>query len=102
MNHIYEARALCAEHGFEMPRINVRVTDSHPTIAGIGAMRGNTIWITEQTINAKWLRQTVFHELLHAIKGTKHVSDCKLMSPVIDPNVTDSQTDELFIKYMSE
>ena len=72
MNFIYEAKKLAPE----LPRIDVRITDNHKDIAGMGRIGHKIIWITEKfTIN----RGVVFHEILHAI-GQDHIKNCPLMS----------------------
>lgn len=91
---IYEANKLVA-----LPRIDVRVTDRHQMILGVAEMKGNIIWITEETVAS---RSVVFHEILHAVYGQEHVEGCPLMAPAISKNLDRQTCDSLFLKYATK
>lgn len=73
MEYIYEIKQFHPS----LPRINVRITDDHEQIAGMGRMGGNIIWITESYTASRGL---VYHEVLHAAYAIKHQKGCPLMS----------------------
>jgi hypothetical protein len=81
-----------------LPRINIRVTDGHETILGTARMGGKVIWITEKMVASK---AVVFHEILHAVFGQKHVAGCPLMAAQIDDKLDAATCDRLFLKYAS-
>ena len=87
---IYEAKKLV-----DFPRIDVRITDNHKFIAGVGRVKDNKIWITE---NFAANKAVVFHEILHAVFGVPHVANCPLMAPVYS-NPSESVCDKLFVQY---
>ncbi len=100
INFIYEAATLLGRAGMQnLPRIDVRVTDDHAKILGVAVMGGNVIWITERAVVS---RATVFHEILHAVKGQKHVTGCPLMNPAIHPNLDKETCERLFLHYMGK
>jgi hypothetical protein len=89
---VYEAKRLVPT----LPRIEVRVTDnSNSGVAGCARMNDCVIWMTEKFTASK---QVVFHEILHAAYGIKHVEGCLLMDAVMQ-KITDKQCDALLIKY---
>ena len=90
---IHEAKALYPN----LPRITVRVAENHDRIAGVGAMGGNIIWITEEFVASRGL---VFHELCHAVFAQDHVKDCPLMAgDGSSLKLSKAQADKLFLKY---
>lgn len=96
MQYIYEAKHLL---GGNMPRVSVRITDAHDSnVLGEAYMRGNSIFISANTVVRPDLRVIVFHELCHAVFGTKHVSECLLMSPTVK-KISHDDTTRLFLKY---
>ncbi|MCK5016707.1 MAG: hypothetical protein KAS32_06485 [Candidatus Peribacteraceae bacterium] len=100
MNCIYDAKRLLNN---KMARVEVRITDCKDhQVLGSALMNGCVVWIPAKTIDMPHdkLRQTVFHELLHTLIGQPHVQGCPLMSPVHTSNLTPSQQNKLFLKYM--
>ena len=91
INLIHEARKLV-----ELPRINVRITDRHETLLGVGRVGKNIIWITEEMVAS---RAVVFHEILHAVFAQGHVKGCPLMADKISPELNAKTCDRLFKKY---
>ena len=92
---IYEIkREVCPQ----LPRISVRVTETHPTIRGCARIGGHQIWITEQATRDKDLRTVVYHEVLHSI-GVQHNANCPLMHPSAN-NVPKDVCQEVFKKYI--
>ena len=78
---IYEAK----RGGVNLPRIAVRIgeqTAKHKNVLGCAKISGNQMWITKDAINLglDTLRNIVFHEIAHAVYGTKHDESCPLMS----------------------
>jgi len=85
INLIYEAKEVA-----NLPRIDVRVTDTpRNSILGVAGLNDNIIWITEKAISygEARLRHVVYHEIVHAVTGFRHDSDCPLMAPVIPESV---------------
>ena len=79
---IYEIK----NNGFNIPRIDVRVGKSVDcNKLGMARLNGNIIWIDIDTINKSqdYLRNVVYHELLHTIYGCKHNEKCPLMSATL-------------------
>ena len=107
IKHVYEARDLLRRHGIEMPRVQIRVSESaHPdydnslACAKLGA---RAVWFMDKylaTLTPRQLRWVVFHELVHAITGFRHDENCSLMSPRIPNQIpSDHVIDEIFVQY---
>ena len=96
INIIYEAKKLHPA----LPRIEVRICDSHNRILGQAAVKGCVIWITESSVKkpALALRHVVMHEICHTVFGTDHFDDCLLMHPVIQ-KTTKAQQNKAFLKH---
>jgi hypothetical protein len=96
---IYEAKAI----GFDLPRIQVRVSESHDRILGQAIMGRCEIYIPESTVknDRSYLRQVVLHEILHAVKAVEHVPGCPLMGAVVSEVLTKEKAYELFKKYLT-
>lgn len=90
INLIHEAKTLVPN----LPRINVRVTDNHKHIAGMGRIGGKVIWITENFVAN---REVVFHEILHAI-GIPHIEKSPLMKSSCIIGLPQSICDKEFVK----
>lgn len=96
---IYEIKELV-----DIPRVEVRITDDHASVLGMGTMgpsRGRSwIWITERAITASEfdLRSIVYHEVLHAVYGVEHDESCPLMKPTHTP-LSKAQAQKHFMKY---
>ena len=87
----------------DIPRIDVRITDGHEKILGMGRMNNNIIWISEDVMkyNDSVILRVVLHEILHAVHGIEHVENCPLMD-VITYSKNEYSKDELvslFKKY---
>lgn len=97
---IYEIKEMV-----DIPRVEVRITDDHDSVLGMGSMgpsRGGRswIWITERAITASEfdLRSIVYHEVLHAVYGVGHNDSCPLMKPTHTP-LSKAQAQKHFMKY---
>ena len=90
INLIHEAKNLVPN----LPRINVRVTDNHRDIAGMGRIGGKVIWITEKFVAN---REVVFHEILHAI-GIGHIESNPLMKSGCVIGLSKTVCDKEFMK----
>jgi hypothetical protein len=93
MGFIYEAKEIV-----DLPRIEIRITESHKSIMGLARVSGCVIWIPEDTLNERDndIRQIVFHEILHAVFGTPHIDSCPLMCPVHKSIKTREEVEKLF------
>jgi|JFJP01.1.fsa_nt_gi hypothetical protein len=98
---IYKAKNLLRANGFEMPRIDIRITTKDMDVSAIGVaqMKGNYIWIPDTSLGKSYLYQIVLHELCHAIWGVEHNLKCKLMHTHLQSDLTDSLAESLFIGY---
>jgi hypothetical protein len=98
MELIYEAKALTSG---KLPRIEVRIADKDTSILGVATVGGNVIWITDGAIKqAKYdLRTVVYHEIVHAVYGVRHIETCPLMKAVHTP-LTKAKCQKLFLKYV--
>ena len=78
---IYKVNDLLADHGLDaLPRIQVRIVDGGcGTLQGSHGWEANAVWIPKSTIGKDCLYRVVLHELLHAVLGTEHDLNCKLM-----------------------
>lgn len=102
MNFIYEAKNLLRSKGVDMPRINIRITETHnctSNYAGMATLGARDIYIPTRTLNKAYLKQVVYHELVHAITGFMHDEKCKLMHQYIQEDITPEQLDERFLSY---
>ena len=93
---IYEAKETVPN----LPRIDVRITENSSEVNGIARMSGMIIWIPSNSANRPkdQLRRTVFHEICHAVFGTAHVNNCKLMGPLYN-DITKYEAHKLLKKY---
>jgi len=109
---IYEAKKLAASIGVDLPRIQARIVDKDPNevirqhALGTASMGGKEIWIPEDCLTGKYtgyLRQVVFHEILHAAFAIDHDESSKLMgSRVGNVPLPKELADELFIKHIQQ
>ena len=102
INLIYEAK----RGGVNLPRIEVRIGEQkakHKNVLGCAKMSGNQMWITKDAIDlgSDILRNIVFHEIAHAVYGTKHDESCPLMGAVLNEDAVLNQEDCLkhLLKY---
>ena len=101
---IYEANKIV---GKKLPRVDVRITTTEDKDNwGMARCNDNILWIPEHTLNKseKLLRHVVYHELVHAIFGIRHIEKCKLMTPFVNEKsaCTKSECHRLFLKYFKE
>lgn len=97
MDLIYEVKEV-----YDIPRIDVRIGESKScSTLGIARLNDNIIWISEYTINKgiDFLRNVVYHELLHTIYGVEHDEDCLLMQSRLNTILTKDQCLDIFGKY---
>jgi hypothetical protein len=102
MNFIYEARDMA---GDKFRRIDVRITEGkhNKKVLACAWMENDAIWVDENTAADKSeddLRQTVFHELLHALLGVEHDEKCPLMRSV-HKSISRKEQDKHFQKYFA-
>jgi hypothetical protein len=91
---IHEAKRLLP---IELPRITVRIAENHARILGCARPGECVMWITERSVASK---QTVFHEILHAVFRQPHVTGCPLMHPSNKfKSATSAELDRLFVQY---
>jgi len=103
MAHVYSAKRVLAEHGYRLPRIDIRIGDKvkDETLA-CARMGDNIIWIDADTTRmTDTLQHIVYHELCHAVIAQDHVTGCPLMNPSVMDNTTPAVIEDLFIKYMT-
>lgn len=97
MGYIYEAKNLLDGN---MERVDVRITETdRQETLGVARMNDKILWIPNDKVDHPQLRATVFHELLHTLKGIPHVDGCPLMGAVA-VETTKEQEDNLFLSYM--
>lgn len=102
INIIYEIKQFVPN----LPRIDVRITDDHTAdkknIAGLAQMGKLIVWIPEGTVNKSetYIRNVVYHEVLHAVYGVGHVKGCPLMDSHIPMNLNKEEAKKLFLKHI--
>lgn len=97
---IYEVK-----QSYDIPRIDVRIGESKScSTLGIARLNDNIIWISEYTINKgiDFLRNVVYHELLHTIYGIGHNEKCPLMQSRLDTILTKKQCLDIFGQYVNK
>lgn len=100
INLIYEVK-----QSYDIPRIDVRIGESKScSTLGIARLNDNIIWISEYTINKgiDFLRNVVYHELLHTIYGIGHNEKCPLMQSRLDTILTKKQCLDIFGQYVNK
>ena len=77
MGIIYEAKKFVT-----LPRVEVRIVETTPCLMGYAKMGQNIIHIGAKYAkeSGKCLEHVVLHEILHAVKSTKHDPKCPLMN----------------------
>ena len=85
----------------ELPRIDIRITDTKRNVLGTARMGDNMIWIPADTVinNAHRMWEVVLHEILHAVKAIPHDVNCKLMSPTCGKGLSKLQAIKIFKTY---
>ena len=101
INLIYEIK----NNGFNIPRIDVRVGKSVDCRKlGMARLNGNIIWIDIDTIkkSQNYLRNVVYHELLHTIYGCEHNENCPLMSATLKEVLPKNKCLTIFKNYYNK
>jgi hypothetical protein len=110
MNHIRDAKRMCAEIGIELPRIELRITGACTSdvergdgtvVLGRGRMGDNVVWIAQKTVTNRTdqdLRQVVLHEICHAAWAIDHDESCPLMA-AMHVKMTPSGLNRAFLKH---
>ena len=88
-NRVYQLRRKVIDMIYEvkneiksLPRIDVRIGEHNCNkTLGVARLKDNIVWITETAINQgeDRLRNTVYHEIVHAVTGFGHDESCPLM-----------------------
>lgn len=108
MTFVYEAKNFLKSNGINLPRIDIRITeDGVGRHLGLARLGDNIVWIPVQTLNkAKYkpfLRDIVFHEIVHASTGFGHDDLCPLMSPCIGRKpMTTTKLQKVFLTYFKK
>ena len=102
MSIVYKAKFMLRAKGYELPRINVRITDNRACTSTLGYGGNNQIWISKSalTTHKRSLYEIVLHEIVHAVTGFLHDDKCPLMSPSINLKPLTEETANIhFLKY---
>lgn len=106
MQYVYDAKKLLQKKlDVDMPRVTIRITDlttPESILLGSARMGGKIVWIPEDTVKKyrKFLKEIVYHELLHAVFGVPHDPSCDLMGPHIGSKpMSSAKADKLFLKW---
>ena len=102
MSFIYEIKNIVPD----TPRVDVRITDSHDTdsnakIVAQARLKDKVIWISDYIINKpeNVFRNTVYHEMLHAVYGIGHDNDCPVMCQGTK-NVSKEKCQKVYMSYV--
>jgi len=86
-----------------LPRIDVRIGehDCKQTL-GVARLKNNIIWISKRAIDKgiDVLRNTVYHEVVHAVTGFKHDEKCPLMQSYMDTILSKEECIKHLKKYI--
>ena len=99
INMIYEVKNKIKS----LPRIDVRIgTHSCDRILAVAKLKKNIIWVTEDAIKQgeDQLRNTVYHELVHAVTGFGHDEKCPLMESKANHTLNKQECMEALMKYI--
>jgi hypothetical protein len=102
---IYQAKNVLRSNGIDLPRLDVRIIENSadkPQVLGVARLKGNIIWIATKSLEKykAHLRDTVYHEIVHAVTGFGHDDNCKLMAPCINLlPLSDDEANGLLVKY---
>lgn len=101
---IYELKAELRAIDKDLPRIEVRIVDTDPSVTACAyAYLGQNI----VHISTKWAKygteeefyHIVLHEIVHAATGFRHDNDCYLMHPNLPVNPMPEKSLAAFVKY---
>jgi hypothetical protein len=110
MAYVYEAKLLLRSEGITMKRVDVRITEQTREFLGLAKLNDCIIWMPINVLQSDrykpYLREIVFHELVHALTGFKHSQKCDLMkaglySSILDP-LPKVRAEKLFLKYFAK
>jgi len=103
---IYELKAELRSIDKTLPRVEVRIVDTEPSVTACAyAYLGQNI----VHIATKWAKHgtaaefyhIVLHEIVHAVTGFRHDKNCYLMHPNLPTNPKPEKSLEAFIKYFN-
>jgi len=103
---IYELKAELRSIDKTLPRVEVRIVDTEPSVTACAyAYLGQNI----VHIATKWAKHgtaaefyhIVLHEIVHAVTGFRHDNNCYLMHPNLPTNPKPEKSLEAFIKYFN-
>lgn len=100
INFIYEIK----KHVPNLPRVEVRVGKAiKRNLLGQAKLNKKIVWITDIALNMndKELRNTVYHELIHAVYGIEHDEKCPLMQSCLDTVLNKEDCVKHFLKYIN-
>lgn len=103
MEILYEAREVIGKEN--MPRVDIRITDTERHVLGTARMNDCMVWIPAATCgrSKEVLREVVYHELCHALWGVEHDEKCKLMCAYLNKKpLSKAQCQRIFKKYFSQ
>ncbi len=89
----------------DLPRVDVRITESTREYAGLAQLNDNIIWLTKDVVRGYSklsLRHVVLHEVIHACYGVGHVESCPLMNSRPLTAITDAQANHAFMGWMKK
>ena len=94
---IYEIKKVYSD----IPRIDVRIGKSKTCgVLGVARLNDNIIWIDDQSYkNDDYLRNVVYHEILHAIYGIDHDEKCPLMCSTLKEVISKNECLKTFGDY---
>jgi len=94
---IYEIKNVYSD----IPRIDVRIGKSKTCgVLGVARLNDNIIWIDDQAYkNDDYLRNVVYHEILHAIYGIDHDEKCPLMCSTLKEVISKNECLKTFGDY---
>jgi|TARA_R110002020_G_scaffold292962_1_gene508428 hypothetical protein len=97
---IYEIKNVYSD----IPRIDVRIGKSKTCgVLGLARLNDNIIWIDDKSYmtyrNNDFLRNVVYHEILHAIYGIEHDEKCPLMCSKLNEVISKDQCLKIFGDY---
>jgi len=100
---IYEIKNVYSD----IPRIDVRIGKSKTCgVLGLARLNDNIIWIDDKSFmtyrNNDFLRNVVYHEILHAIYGIEHDEKCPLMCSKLNEVISKDQCLKIFGEYVNK
>ena len=109
-NRVYQLRRKVIDMIYEvkneiksLPRIDVRIGEHKCNrVLATAALNQCIVWVTEDAINQgeDRLRNTVYHELVHAVTGFGHDESCPLMESKANHVLNKQECMEALKKYI--